>query len=310
MLISVCIPCYKSSKNLPFVIEDIRNEFRKRDEEYQIILVNDGSPDNTFEVIEDLCKQDDRITGINLLKNYGQPSAKLAALTQVKGDVVIFMDDDGQHPAEGIFKLVDKLNEGYDVVYAEFKHKKHSAFKRFTSSLHNWIAEVMGNKPKGIKRSSFTAWRRQVADSLLKYKSPFISIGSYLMTVTSKYANVEIDHHERISGSSGYTFKKLFKMWLNIFISFSMMPLRLATYLGFLFSGCSFIGMVYLVIRKIVRPFKVSGYTSTLLIILFIGGVIMIILGIMGEYIGRIYMTVSGMSQYNIREIINGKNDN
>ena len=309
MLVSICIPCYKSADNLPIVVEDIRRVFKERKEDYQIVLVNDGSPDHTFGVILELCRNDKKITGIDLSRNYGQPSAKLAALKEAKGDVIVFMDDDGQHPADGIFKLVDKLNEGYDVVYADFRHKQYNLFKQLASNLHNKLAEFMGNKPKGIRRSSFCAWSRTVADALIEYKSPFISIGSYLMRVTNRYANVEIEHHKRLSGSSGYTFRKLFAMWLNIFVSFSMMPLRIATYLGFLFSGCSFLGMIYLLIRKIVRPFKVSGYTSTLLIILFVGGVIMVILGIMGEYLGRIYMTVSGLPQYNVREVINGTDD-
>ena len=305
-MISVCIPCYKSAKTLPVVTEAIRKEFRERGEEYQIVLVNDGSPDDTYETIKGLCKEDPCITGVNLSRNYGQPSAKLAALKYAKGDIIVFMDDDGQHPADGIFKLVDKLNEGYDVVYADFRNKQHSVFKRFTSRLHNSIAEFMGNKPKGIHRSSFTAWTRTVVDAMLTYKSPFISIGSFLMTVTSKYGNVEIEHKKRLEGTSGYTLKKLFKMWLNIFISFSMMPLRLATYLGFIFSGCSLLGVIYLFVRRLIRPISVSGYTSTLLIILFVGGVLMVSLGIIGEYIGRIYMTISGMPQYYVREVING----
>ncbi|MBR5420272.1 MAG: glycosyltransferase family 2 protein [Lachnospiraceae bacterium] len=309
MLISICIPCYRSVKTLPVVVEGIKKVFENREEEYQIVLVNDGSPDDTFGTILELCKNDSRITGVNLSKNYGQPSAKLAALRQAKGDVIVFMDDDGQHPADGIFKLVDKLKEGYDVVYADFKHKQHNIFKRFTSFLHNRIAEGMGNKPKGVKRSSFTAWSRTVVDAILEYKSPFISIGSFLMSVTSKYGNVEIEHQKRISGSSGYTLKKLFRMWLNIFISFSMVPLRVATWLGFLFSGCSFIGIIYLLIRKLTHRIRVSGYTSTMLTVLFVGGVLMVILGIMGEYLGRIYMTVSGMPQYNVREVVNGIDD-
>ena len=309
-MISVCIPCYKSANTLPIVVEAIREQFHKRDEEYQIVLVNDGSPDDTFGTILRLCNEDKNITGINLSKNYGQPSAKLAALKQAKGDVVVFMDDDGQHPADGIFKLVDKLNEGYDVVYADFKNKQHSVFKRMTSNMHNAIAEFMGNKPKGVKRSSFTAWTRTVVDAMMTYKSPFISIGSFLMTVTNKYGNVEIEHRKRLEGSSGYTLKKLIRMWLNIFISFSMMPLRMATYLGFLFSGCSFIGIIYLFIRRFLHPIKVSGYTSTMLAILFVGGVLMVILGIMGEYLGRIYMTISGMPQYYVKEVVNGTDDN
>lgn len=307
MLVSVCIPCYRSAKTLPVVVDSIKEEFGKRPEDYQLVLVNDGSPDNTFGVIMDLCKNDENIVGVNLSKNFGQAAAKMAALEQAKGDVVVFMDDDGQHPAEGIFKLVDKLNEGYDVVYAAFKNKKHNAFKRVTSKMHNSLAEFMGNKPKGVKRSSFAAWSRTVVDAMLKYKSPFVSIGSFLMSVTNKFANVDVEHRERLEGSSGYTLKKLFKLWLNLFISFSMLPLRIATYLGFTFSAAGFIGIIVLLIRKLAHLTSVSGYTSTLITVLFMSGVIMVILGVMGEYLGRIYMTVSGMQQYSVREIINGE---
>lgn len=310
MLISVCIPCYRSAKTLPTVVDNIRKEFEKREEDYEIVLANDGSPDNTFGVILDLCKQDKKIVGVNLSKNYGQASAKLAALSKAKGDVIVFMDDDGQHPADGIFKLVDKLSEGYDVVYAEFKNKKHSGFKKVTSNMHNKLAEFMGNKPKGIKRSSFTAWSRMVVDALLTYKSPFVSIGSFMMSITLKYANVEIEHKERLEGQSGYTLKKLLKLWLNIFFSFSMLPLRLATYLGFTFSAVGFLGIIYLIVCKLVHITTVSGYTSFMVTLLFVSGIIMIILGIMGEYLGRIYMTISGMPQYNIREVINGDDNN
>lgn len=309
MLISICIPCYKSSKTLPVVVAGIKEEFSKRPEDYQIVLVNDGSPDNTFGVILDLCREDPRITGVNLSRNYGQSSAKLAALSYARGEVIVFMDDDGQHPAEGIFPLVDKLQEGYDVVYAAFPRKQHSVFKRMTSNMHNSLAEFMGTKLKGVRRSSFTAWSRVVVDAMLGYKSPFVSIGSFLMSVTDKFANVEMEHRKRLEGQSGYTFKKLFGMWLNLFISFSMLPLRIATYLGFFFSGVGFLGIIYLFIKKILRPTRVAGYTSTMITVLFMGGIILIILGIMGEYLGRIYMTISGMPQYNIREAVNEDDD-
>ena len=310
MLISICIPCYKSAKTLPTVVAGIKNVFSEREEDYQIVLVNDGSPDNTFGVILELCREDPKITGVNLSKNFGQASAKMAALKQAKGQVIVFMDDDGQHPPEGIFKLVDKLNEGYDVVYAAFQNKQHGAMKRFTSNLHNSLAEFMGNKPKGIKRSSFTAWSRIVVDAMLEYKSPFVSIGSFIMSITNKFANVEIEHHKRVEGRSGYNFRKRFALWLNLFVSFSMLPLRLATYLGFIFSGVGFLGILYLLIRKIVHPTSVAGYTSTMITVLFMSGITMLILGIMGEYLGRIYMTISGMPQYNVREVVNEYDDN
>ncbi len=305
MLISICIPCYRSAKLLPAVVSNIKEKFEQRPEDYQLVLVNDCSPDNTFQVIQELCNEDKQIIGVNLTRNYGQAAAKMAALEYATGDIVIFMDDDGQHPAEGIFTLVDKLNEGYDVVYAHFANKKHTLFKRITSNLHNWLAEKMGNKPKGIHRSSFSAWSRPVADAIRKYNSPFVSIGSFMMQITTNYANVQIEHKKRIAGKSGYTLRKLFKMWLNIFISFSMAPLRMATYLGFIFSVGGFIWGIILVIRRLINPSIVAGYTSNMVLILLIGGIIMIILGIIGEYVGRIYMTISGLPQYNVRQVVN-----
>lgn len=307
MLISICIPCYRSAKMLPTVVKGIKEEFAKRPEDYQIVLVNDDSPDNTFGTIVELCKEDENIVGVNLSRNYGQASAKLAALKHAKGDVIVFMDDDGQHTPDGIFKLVDKMQEGYDVVYAHFKKKKHSMFKQFVSNLHNGLAEWMGSKPKGVHRSSFVAWSRTVVDAVLKYKSPFVSIGSFLMKITTKFANVEIEHKERMEGSSGYTLKKMLRMWLNLFIAFSMLPLRIATYLGFIFSAVGFLWGSVLVVKKLINPAIVVGYTSNMVTLLFIGGIIMIMLGILGEYVGRIYMTVSGLPQYNIREVINGE---
>lgn len=306
MLISICIPCYRSAKTLPVVVETIKEEFKKNPEyDYQLILVNDCSPDDTFEVIRSLCAEDDKITGVNLSRNYGQASAKMCALQYATGDAVVFMDDDGQHPPDGIFKLIDKMNEGYDVVYAHFKNKKHTPFKKITSGMHNKLCEMMGTKPKGIYRSSFFVWNKTVADAMKHYTSPFLSIGGYLMHVTSSYANVDIEHKERIAGHSGYTLKKLFALWINIFISFSMAPLRAATFLGFLLSGVGFLWGIVLIIRKLIDPSIVAGYTSIIVWIILIGGNIMIMLGTIGEYVGRIYMTVSNMPQYYIREEIN-----
>ena len=311
MLISICIPCYKSAKTLPVVVSSVKEEFEKHPEyDYQFVLVNDGSPDNTFEVIRELCEEDPKITGVDLSRNYGQASAKLCSLQYAKGDAVVFMDDDGQHPASGVFQLVEKLNEGYDAVYAHFKNKKHNAFKKITSGMHNWLSEKMGTKPKGIHRSSFMAWSRTAVDAVKKYRSPFPSIGGYMMHVTTKYANVDVEHKERISGHSGYTLKKMFGLWLNIFVSFSMVPLRVATFLGFFLSVFGFIWGLVLVIRKLFNPGIMAGYTSIIVWIILIGGIVMIMLGIIGEYLGRIYMTISDMPQYNIRTILNTEEEN
>ena len=310
MVISVCIPCYRSAKTLPKVVAAIREEFAKHEGyEYQMILVNDGSPDNTFEVITQLCEEDENIIGMNLSRNHGQASAKIAALRYATGDALVYMDDDGQHPAEGIFRLVAKVEEGYDVVYAHFPKKKTSVFKKLTSDLHNKIAEWTGHKPKGIHRSSFVAWSRFALECVKNYHSPFPSAGAYLLCVTDKFANVEMEHKKRIEGSSGYTLKKLVGLWLNSFTNFSIVPLRLASFVGVSCAGIGFLFGIYVVIRKLLHPTVPAGYTSTIAILLFIGGMIMMMLGLLGEYIGRMYMILSNKPQYSVQKALNVPKD-
>lgn len=306
MLISIVIPCYRSEKTIGKVVDEIKQAFLSQSEyDYEIILVNDCSPDNAINEIRRLCKDNKKITGVNLSRNYGQASAKLASLEHINGDVAVFMDDDGQHPAKGIFALVEKIREGYDVVYAHFQQKKHSLFKRATSSLQRNLAIWAGNSPKGIYGSSFLAYSRFIVNSLKNYKSPFVSIGGYLMRITTRFANVEMEHRERIEGTSGYNFRKLFNLWLNTITNFSIVPIRLASIIGFV---CAFIGLVFgsaTVIRKFIQPEIAAGYTSTIAVLFFVGGIIMLILGFLGEYIGRIYMSISNAPQYTIREVIN-----
>ena len=306
MLISICIPCYRSAEALPAVIAEIKDEFSRREGyDYQIVLVNDCSPDQTFAVIEQLCQEDEKIIGIDLSRNYGQASAKMAALPYATGDAIIYMDDDGQHPAAGIFRLLDKLAEGYDIVYARFPQKHHSWFKRATSWLYQRVSELIGNKPRGISVSSFTAWSRMAADAVTRYKSPFPAAGLYLNKVTTRIANVDMEHRDRIAGESGYSLGKLLSLTVTALTNFSIIPLRIASFAGVFCAIVGFLTGAAVVIRKFLNPAIAAGYTSSIAVQLFVGGVIMMILGILGEYIGRIYMTVSNMPQYNIREVKN-----
>lgn len=310
--VSVLIPCYRSEKTLPKVIDEIDDVFKSNDKyTYQVVLVNDCSPDNTMDTIRDICKKNDKVIGVDLSRNFGQASAKLAALPYADGDVIIYMDDDGQHPASGIIKLADKILEGYDVVYAKFQHKQHSLFKRMTSRLHQYLNEKAGTKPKGIAISSFTAWSRLAVEAVKKYKSPFPSAGTFLYKVTTKIANVDIEHRSRIEGESGYNLKKLIALWLTSFTNFSIAPLRVSTYMGFSLAIMGFVFGIISIIRKILYPKIAMGYTSIMTILLFLCGIIMIMLGIIGEYIGRMYMTMCDMPQYCIRDVINygGKKD-
>lgn len=311
MLISICIPCYRSAQTLPAVVAEIRDVFSKQENfEYQIVLVNDGSPDNTYEVIEKLCVEDRNIIGVDLSRNYGQASAKMAALPYTTGDAVVYMDDDGQHPAAGIFPLVERLSQGYDIVYARFPQKRHSWFKRITSRLYQKVSEFIGNKPRGISVSSFTAWSRMAADAVLRYKSPFPAAGLYLNKITTKIANVDMEHRDRFAGESGYSFSKLIGLTITALTNFSIMPLRIASVVGVCCSAVGFVTGALVVIRKLLNPAIAAGYTSNIAVQLFIGGIIMMILGVLGEYIGRIYMTISDLPQYNIRQTKNAPGNN
>ena len=306
MLISVVIPCYRSAKTIERVVEEIKSEILKREgNRYQIILVNDCSPDNTFEVLTRLAQEDSNIVALDLARNYGQNNARMAAVPYIKGDVAVCMDDDGQHPADQIYTLVDKINEGYDLVYAKFPKQKQTGFRRLASRAHTKLQELTGAKMKGIFNSPFLAWSSFAVKTLKQYKSPFVSAGAYLMRVTNRVANVEATQRARMEGKSGYTLKKLLNLWLTEFTNFSLVPLRFSSILGFASSALGLLFGVILVIRKLLHPSIAVGYTSTVTLILFIGGIIMMMLGLLGEYIGKIYMTLSNLPQSVVRTAIN-----
>ena len=309
MLISVAIPCYRSEDNLGSVVDEIKEVFRDQEDfDYQIILVCDGSPDHTDEVIKKLCKEDKKITGVLLSRNFSQPNAQMAALPYARGKVLVYMDDDGQHPAEDIFKLVNKILEGNDVVYAHFAEKQQPFFKIWTSDLFGWISEKFGRKPKGIKTSSFFAYSRFSVDSLLNYMSPSPSMGGYIYSITTKIANVESRQRERRSGTSGYNLVKMISLAVMALTNFTIMPIHIIDALG-IFSAL--IGMLYgivLVLRKLLWGKVVLGYTSTMVVMLILGGLILTGLGVVGEYVGRVYMLLSNKPQYIVRETINEEN--
>lgn len=306
MLISIAIPCYNSSKTLPTVVKEIKDVFAENNGyDYEIVLVNDNSPDNTFEVIQQLCKEDSKIVGVDLSKNYGQSSAQMAAVNYLKGDIAVFMDDDGQHPPAELFKLVKEVENGNDLVFACFPEKKHTAFKRITSNINSKLLEATNRKPKDIKITSYFALSKLSIEGLRKYKSPYPSICGYLLQVTRRIVNVEIQHRERLAGKSNYNLKKLLRLWLQGFTNFSIAPLRFASMLGLIFAILGFCAMIYYIICRIVLQNVAVGFTSIVSIMLIIGGLIMLMLGIIGEYIGRIYILLSNMPQYEVRDVIN-----
>ncbi len=306
MKISIVIPCYASAKFLRKTVGEIREKMESMAQyQYEVILVNDCSPDSTFEVIRSLAEEDGHITGINLAKNFGQHAALMAGFQYVTGDIVVCMDDDGQTPAEELHKLLDAISDDCDVVYARYKTKKHAWYRNLGSKINSLMTEWMLGKPRDLYISSYFAAKRYIVDEMKKYSHAFPYVIGLVLRTTKNIRNVDVNHRDREIGESGYSLKKLFALWLNGFTAFSIMPLRLADLMGAICAGGGFLFMVYVVIRRILYGDSgVMGWSSLISVVLFIGGIMMCILGIIGEYIGRIYLCINHAPQYVIKETV------
>lgn len=305
-MISYVIPCYRSENMIGDVVGRIDETQKSHSEyEYEIILVNDSSPDNTFVVLKELAATHDNITAIDMTRNFGQHAALMAGFHFCKGDIVICLDDDGQTPPEEAFKLVDKLNEGYDVVYARYSHKEHSSFRNFGSRVNSIMTEQMLDKPKELYVSSFFAARRLIIDEVLRYKNSYPYVIGLVLRSTKRICNVEVHHEARKEGESGYSLKKLLGLWMNGFTSFSVKPLRIATYTGVGTAIAGILILIYVIIKKLSHdPNTPVGWASTMAVLLFMGGMILLVLGMIGEYIGRMYICMNSAPQYIIREVV------
>ncbi|MCM1153991.1 MAG: glycosyltransferase family 2 protein [Roseburia sp.] len=304
-LVSFVIPCYRSAETIGKVVEEIDSAMAPLGQyQYEIVLVNDASPDDTFEVIRGLCKERKEICGVNLARNFGQHAALMAGFRQARGDIVVCLDDDGQTPADEVSKLLDKIEEGYDAVYARYEVKKHSAFRNFGSRVNEWMTRVMLGKPKELYISSYFAVKRFIADEMVRYANPYPYVIGLVLRTTKNIANVDVKHRERQVGTSGYTIGKLLALWFNGFTAFSIKPLRMATAIGAVSAGVGFLYGIYTIVKKLLNPDVLIGFSSLMSVLVFIGGMVMLMLGIIGEYIGRIYISMNNSPQYVIRECI------
>ncbi len=304
--ISFLIPCYRSALTLENVTREIDEtmETMKDRYTYEIVLVNDCSPDDTFEVIRKLATSKENVIGINLARNFGQHSALMAGFRYCSGDITVCLDDDGQTPANEVGKLLDKIEEGYDAVYAKYEHKKHSLFRNFGTVMNEEMARFLLGKPKDLYVSSYFAVKRFVVEEMLRYENPYPYVIGLVLRTTRRIANVKVNHRQREIGTSGYNLSKLLGLWLNGFTAFSVKPLRIATMMGGLFAFAGFIYGIYTVIKKLVNPIAPLGWSSTMAALMFIGGFMLLMQGLVGEYIGRIYISMNSAPQFVIREVI------
>ena len=304
-MISFVIPCYRSENTIEKVVDEIRAAMEKMPSyQYEIILVNDYSPDHTLDVIRSLCRKYSFIVGVHLSKNFGQHAALMAGMHESKGDIVVCLDDDGQTPANEVDKLINAIEAGADVVYAKYSNRLKSGFRNFGTKVNELMTRIMLGKPKKLQVSSYFAVRRFVVDNMLEYTNSFPYVIGLVLRATKNITNVEVTHRERAVGRSGYSLSKLFGLWFNGFTAFSIKPLRIATFIGVF---CAFAGFIYgiiTIIRKLLNINTVLGFSSLMAVLLFMGGMIMIMLGLIGEYIGRIYISMNKSPQYLVKEVI------
>lgn len=305
LLVSIVIPCYNSSHTIKKVVSLTLQEFDKLpDYECEFVLVNDFSKDNTFETIRELCQTYSFVKGIDLSRNFGQHNAIIAGLHYASGEYIIGMDDDLQtHPSQ-IPKLLSKLEEGHDLVFGIFPQTKFKWFKRFTSKAASFLMWHMISRPKGIEASNYWICKKYVRDELIKYQNYNLYLQVLFYQTSHHIANVELEHFERDSGTSNYTFRKLFSLFLTC-LNYTVIPLRISTFLGVLFALGGFTGSVVIVVRKLLDPSITVGWSSMMCAMFVFFGIVLLLLGIMGEYIGKMILSMNRMPQYVVREQIN-----
>lgn len=282
------------------LVEEVKKTLHKY--EFEIILINDGSKDNSEEVCVNIAKQYDFVKFIALRKNFGEHNAVICGLNYATGDYTVIIDDDFQNPPSEILALINEANKGYDVVYSRYEEKKHHWFRNLGSKFNDLVATWLLDKPNGLYLSSFKLIRKEVVEEIVKYKGPFPYIDGLILRVTDNIGTKTVEHTKRVEGESNYTLSKLISLWLNMFVNFSIKPLRIATVVGVAISVCSFIFGIYFIAEKLLYQDTSMGWTSLIVSILFLSGIQLIFLGIIGEYLGKQYLDQNGTPQWVIKK--------
>lgn len=272
--------------------------------ECEFVLVDDSSSDGTFDVIRSLAAEYPCVHGIRLMRNFGQHNGLMCAMNFAKGDYVLGMDDDLQTQPSQIFKLVDKITEGYDIVYGVYPESKNGRAKNFTSWVNKVTSRKLLGRPKGLRSSNFWIITNRVREEVVKSTSYNPYVDGLFYRTSHNIGNVEVEHHKRVYGHSGYTLKKLARLWLSYF-NYSVLPLRIASGVGIVTSFVGLVACIVTVIRKVLNPDILMGWASTMSVILLLFGITLMVLGVIGEYLGEIAMNINGTPQFIIRDKVN-----
>lgn len=304
-LVTVVIPCYNSEMSLRSVVELTQAEFDALEGyECEFVLVNDNSKDSTFEVIKGLAHDYANVHGVSLMRNFGQHNAMMCAMHYASGDYVLGMDDDLQcHPSQ-IPLIIKKAEEGYDIVYGVYRTPPNGPIKNFTSWLNRVTSRKLLGRPKGMRASNFWLITSAIKDQVICYTNYNPNLDALFTRMTTNIGNVEIESHAREYGSSGYSLAKLAKLWLSYF-NYTVLPLRAVSCIGVITSVIGFAAGAVTLIRKLVTPDITVGWASLTCILLFFFGLLLLTLGVIGEYLGNIVLSINSSPQYIVREKVN-----
>jgi undecaprenyl-phosphate 4-deoxy-4-formamido-L-arabinose transferase len=308
--LSIVVPVYRSAECLRALILAIDESLAPAGRDYEVILVNDFSPDNSWAVIESLCQSRPDVVGVDLRKNFGQDNAIITGLRLARGRYVAIMDDDLQHHPGDLPAMIEKIEEGFDIVYADFKVKRQKAWKNLGSWFNGKVAEWVVSKPRDIYLSPYKLVRREVIESICQYNGPDPYVDGLLLQVTARLGQVAVEHYPRHAGQSTYTFWKSLRVGARLAFSFSSRPLRLLTWLGFFFAALGLVMAVVVILYRLLWPEDfppaAMGWASLMVALLVISGIQMVFFGILGEYTGRTFVRVNNKPQTAIREVLNG----
>jgi len=307
--ISVVVPVYNSELTLPELVKRLEPVLSGLAREYELLLVNDGSRDQSWRVIQQFAAEHEWVRGINLMRNYGQHNALLCGIRAARFDTLVTMDDDLQHPPEEIHKLVAKLGEGFEVVYGFPEHEQHGLLRNIASGLTKLALQRSMGAETARHVSAFRAFRTQARDAFASYHSPFISIDVVLTWATTRFVAIHVRHDPRQAGISNYTFGMLFRHAMNMMTGFSTLPLQLANLMGFLCTAFGGVILVFVVGRYLLYGTTVQGFTFLASIIAIFSGSQLLALGIIGEYLARMHFRMMERPTYTIREEIAPRNE-
>jgi len=303
--LSFVIPVYNGSHTIGPVVARIHELFR--DDAFEVVLVNDGSPDDTEQVCRALQQRHpETVVFAHLAKNFGEHNAVLAGLNLATGAYVAILDDDGQNPPEEVRRMYDEIRaRGHDVVYGRYTTKHHSVFRNLGSRFNDLIANIMLKKPRDLYLSSFKIMNQFLLQEITRYRGPFPYIDGLILRTTRNIGQIDVEHRERPAGRTTYTPRKLFLLWLNMLLSFSILPLRLAALVGTFSSLASLVLLGAIVIDKLyVNPGVAVGIPTVLATIVFFSGVQLVILGTLGEYLGRLFLDQTKSPQFVVRYVL------